>query len=55
MDGGEAAVGDGIGSRGAVELKKPVLRLLYDFPDRALRCPQIRFMGSKFRLLLGWA
>ena len=32
-------------------LSSSLLRLTHDFPDRALRYPQIRFMGSKFRLL----
>lgn len=32
-------------------LSSSVLRLSHEFPDRALRYPQIRFMGSKFRLL----
>lgn len=32
-------------------LTSSVLRLSHEFPDRALRYPQIRFMGSKFRLL----
>ncbi|HXQ22546.1 MAG TPA: hypothetical protein VN812_12795, partial [Candidatus Acidoferrales bacterium] len=32
-------------------LTSSVLRLSHEFPDRALRFPQIRFMGSKFRLL----
>jgi len=34
-----------------VALTSSVLRLSHEFPDRALRFPQIRFMGSKFRLL----
>lgn len=32
-------------------LTSSVLRLSHEFPDRALRYPQIRFMGSKSRLL----
>lgn len=36
---------------GAVALTNSVLRLSHELPDRALRYPQIRFMGSKFRLL----
>jgi adenine-specific DNA-methyltransferase len=34
-----------------VALTSSVLRLSHEFPDRAVRYPQIRFMGSKFRLL----
>jgi adenine-specific DNA-methyltransferase len=31
--------------------QNPIPRLSHEFPDRISRYPQIRFMGSKFRLL----
>ena len=43
------AVGD-VPEEWVVARTSSVLRLSHEFPDRALRYPQIRFMGSKFRL-----